>query len=274
MTLKYGIFCLLGLFIAVLLALKNYETWTGPVSGISVPEKGAPKKPGGKPETPPPQGERKDQDSIASYIAISEKNPFHPDRTEFPVLAQPEAAKEVKKAIVRPQVTLYGVTLAGDYQSASVSYPGRPIQKGEREVVNVKIGDRVGEYKLAKIAEDRIVLEAPEDGFEVLLYDGKAPKKRVYVRTESKPAAVTSAVPGTPEAPKPGGPTPAVVPARPAAPVTPERPAAAGVPGKPRTPIRPGIAEAPGSDSSGSTTPYPPGGSRTRRFNQRTSGGE
>ena len=41
MTLKYGIFCLLGLFIAVLLALKNYEMWTGPVS--AVPEKGAPK---------------------------------------------------------------------------------------------------------------------------------------------------------------------------------------------------------------------------------------
>ena len=274
MTLKYGVFCLLGLFIAVLLAFKIYETWTGPVS--AVPEKAAPKKPGGKPEIPPPQGERKDQDSIASYIAISEKNPFHPDRTEFPVLAQPEAAKEVKKAIVRPQVTLYGVALAGDYRSASVSYPGRPIQKGEREVVNVKIGDRVGEYKLAKIEEDRIFLEGSGDGFEVLLYDAKAPKKRVYARTESKPAAVTSAIPGTAEPSKPGGPTPtpAVVPAKPAAPVTPERPAAAGVPGKPRTPFRPGIAETPGSDPSTSTTPYPPGGSRTRRFNQRTSGGE
>jgi hypothetical protein len=271
MTLKYGVFCLLGLFIAVLLALKNYETWTGPVSAVA--EKAAPKKTGGRPEIPPPQGERKAEDSIASYIAISDKNPFHPDRTEFPIPV-PEAAKEVKKAIVRPQVTLYGVTLAGDYRSASVSYPGRPIQKGEREVVNVKIGDRVGEYKLAKIEEDRIFLEASEDGFEVLLYDPKAPKKRVYARTESKPAAVTSAVPGAPEPPKPAGPTPAVIPARPAAPVTPERPAAAGVPGKPRTPVRPGIAEAPGSDSSTSTTPYPLGSSRTRRFNQRTPGGE
>jgi hypothetical protein len=226
-----------------------------------------------KPENPPPQGERKAEDSIASYIAISEKNPFHPDRTEFPVLV-PEPAKELKKAIVRPQVTLYGVTLAGDYRSASVSYLGRPIQKGEREVVNVKIGDRVGEYKLAKIAEDRIFLEAPEDGFEVLLYDAKAPKKRVYARTDSKPAAVTSALPGTPEAPKPGGPAPAVAPAKPAAPATPERPAATSVPGRSRTSVRPGIAEAPGSNPSASTNPYSAAGSRTRRFNQSTPVGE
>ena len=273
MTLKYGVFCLLGLFIAVLLALKNYETWTGPVS--TVPEKAAPKKPGGKPETPAPQGERKDQDSIASYIAISEKNPFHPDRTEFPIPA-PEPAKEVKKAVVRPQVTLYGVTLAGDYRSASVSYLGRPIQKGEREVVNVKIGDRVGEYKLAKIEEDRIFLEGSGDGFEILLYDPKAPKKRVYVRTESKPATVTSAVPGAAEPPRPGGPapTPAVVPAKPVAPAPAERPAAAAVPGKPQTPVRPGIAVAPGTDPSATQPPYPAGGSRTRRFNQRAPGVE
>ena len=255
MTLKYGVFCLLGLFIAVLLALKNYETWTGPVS--AVPEKAVPKKTGVKPENPPPQGERKDQDSIASYIAIAEKNPFHPDRTEFPVLV-PEPAKELKKAIVRPQVTLYGVTLAGDYRSASVSYPGRPIQKGEREVVNVKIGDRVGEYKLAKIAEDRIVLEAPEDGFEVLLYDAKAPKKRVYAWTESKPAAMTSALPGSPEPPKPGGPAVAGVPEKPAAAGDTAKPAVAIVPDQPRRP-------------AATQTPSNP---RTRRFNQRTPVGE
>jgi hypothetical protein len=269
MTLKYGVFCLLALFIVVLLAIKNHETWTGPVS--AVPEKAAPKKSGVKPETLPPQKEQKDQDSIASYISVAEKNPFHPERTEFPVfLTLTEPPKEVKKAIVRPQVTLYGVTLAGDYRSASVSYPGRPLQKGEREAVNVKIGDRVGEYKLAKIAEDRIVLEGPEDGFEVLLYDAKAPKKRVYARTESKPAAVTSTLPGSPEPPKPGGPTAAVVPA----PAAPERPAAAAVPGRPRSSAPPGIAEAPASNPSASTTPYPPTGSRTRRFSPRTPGGE
>lgn len=274
MTLKYSVLCLLALLIGVLLAFKNYETWTSPIRAVS--EKAAPKKSGLKPESLPPQGNQKDPKatpSIASYISIAEKNPFHPERTEFPVLVQ-DPPKEVKKVIVRPQVTLYGVTLAGDYRSASISYPGRPLQKGERELVNVKIGDRVGEYKLAKIMEDRVVLEASEDGFEVLLYDAKAPKKRVYARTETKPAAVTSTLPGTPEPPKPGGPTPAVVPAMPAAPAAPERPAAAAVPGRPRASARPGIAEAPASNPSASTTPYPPTGSRTRRFSPMTPGGE
>ena len=265
MTLKYSVLCLLALLIGVLLAFKNYETWTSPIRAVS--EKAAPKKSGLKPETLPPQREQKDQDSIASYISIAEKNPFHPERTEFPVLAQPEAPKEVKKAIVRPQVALYGVTIAGDYRSASISYPGRPLQKGERELVNVKIGDRVGEYKLAKIMEDRVVLEASEDGFEVLLYDAKAPKKRVYARTETKPATVTSTLPGSPEPAKPGGPAAAVVPAGSAAP---------GVAGMPRTPARPGIGEAPTTNPSvPAATPTPaPSSHRTRRFDAKTPGGE
>ena len=268
MTLKYGVLCLLALLIGVLLAFKNYETWTAPIRAVS--EKVAPKKSSVKPESPPPQGNQKDPKaapSIASYISIAEKNPFHPDRTEFPVLAQPEAPKEVKKAIVRPQVTLYGVTIAGDYRSASISYPGRPLQKGERELVNVKIGDRVGEYKLAKIMEDRIGLETPEDGFEVLLYDAKTPKKRVYARTETKPAAVTSTLPGSPEPAKPGGPAPAVAPAGSAAP---------GVAGTPRTPARPGVGEAPVTNPTVPVaTPAPaPSSPRTRRFNAKTPGGE
>ena len=44
----------------------------------------------------------------------------------------------------------------------------------------LKIGDRIGEYKLAKILPDRIALEAMEDAFEVLLCDPAKPKKRIY----------------------------------------------------------------------------------------------
>ena len=246
MTLKYGVLCLFALLIAILLAFKNYEIWMMP---LDVPlEKAAPKKSSVKPEGSQPPGEQKDPKaapSIASYIFIAEKNPFHPDRKEFPVLTAAAPPAEVKKPVVRPQVTLFGVTISGDYRSASISYPGRPLQKGEREVSTIKIGDRVGEYKLAKILEDRIGLETPEDHFEVLLYDGKTPKKRVYVRTESSPPP---APPGTPPAPS----APGAEGARPTPPATAGAPVRGGVAGAP-TPVAP-------------VAPAPPTSPRTRRW--------
>lgn len=264
MTLRYSVLCLLALFIVVLLALKNYETWTAP---LSVPlEKVVSKKPILKPESTPALGDQKDgkaSPSIASYIFIAEKNPFHPDRKEFPIITE-TAKPEVKKPVVRPQVTLYGVTIAGDYRSASISYPGRSLQKGERETMTAKIGDRVGDYKLVKILSDRIGLETPEDSFEILLYDARTPKKRVYAKTENKPASVTStlpAPPAPPEAAKPG---------------VPSVPGAAGTPGGP---VRGAVASAPMPvPVTGTFGPGPaptPTTSRTRRwYGPRPPGGE
>ncbi len=144
------------------------------------------------------------------YTALVEKNIFSPDRKEFPLpvstIGSPMGS--IKKPPTRPQVVLYGVTLAGDYQSASIVQQGRPLKKGEREMVTLKVGDMVGEYKLTKILSDRILLEAEEDRFEILLYDVTKPKSRTAVRTETRPAAVTSAL---------TGPSPAE-PARPLAP--------------------------------------------------------
>jgi hypothetical protein len=177
MTLRYGLLCFLAAFIIVLLTAKNYEIWTSPFDGVR--ERGGLQTPGSKPEAPEPALSQKDEEekaSISSFVFVSEKNLFHPERKEFPIIS-PEPFKEVKKPVVRPQVTLYGVMIAGDNRSASISYP-RPLQKGEREILTARIGDRVGEYKIVKISEDRIELEASGDGFDVLLFDAKAPKKR------------------------------------------------------------------------------------------------
>ncbi|HSB04625.1 MAG TPA: hypothetical protein VLK23_05470 [Thermodesulfobacteriota bacterium] len=261
MALRYSVLCLLALFMIVLLTLKNYDTWTAPLS--IPPEKVVSKKSSVKPESPLAPGDQKDgkaAPSIASYILIAEKNPFHPDRKEFPILTE-IAKPEVKKPVVRPQVTLYGVTLVGDYRSASISYPGRPLQKGEREIVTVKIGDRVGEYKLAKILEDRIGLETPEDSFEVLLYDSRTPKRRVAVKTENKPASVTSTIPTPPAPPEAAKPAPPRAGETPGAPV---RGAIASAPVP--TPVTPAIGPGP------VPTPTTP---RTRRwYGPRPSGGE
>lgn len=171
------------------------------------------------------------------YTSLVEKNIFSSERKEFPIQVSP--AGSVKKSPTRPQVVLYGVTLAGDYRSASVVQPGRILRKGEREMLTLKVGDKIGEYQVTDILSDRITLETEEDNFEVILYDAAKPKTRTTIRTESKPATVTSALPGpapvepprsgapgvtTTEIPRPTAPPPMPSPERVA---TPPLPAAA-----------------------------------------------
>jgi hypothetical protein len=68
--------------------------------------------------------------------------------------------------------------------------------------MTLKLGGKIGEYRLAKIADDRITLEAAGDSFEVLLNDPKKAKTRVRVRagiqsSEVKPAQPAPASPPT-----------------------------------------------------------------------------
>jgi hypothetical protein len=194
MSLKYGILSILLFIIIFLLALKNYGIWNHTTDILS--ERGSAKKSDTKTESPSTIGSSKNPISIESYIFIAEKNIFSPERKEFPILATPSTmADPLKKPMARPQFILYGVMISDHYQSATIGNPGRPpLQKGEREMMTLKIGEQVGEYKLVKILSDRIVLAAPEDTIEVLLYDPKTPKKRGDIKTASKPAAITSAI--------------------------------------------------------------------------------
>jgi hypothetical protein len=269
MSLRYGVLCLLLVFVVLLLSLKNYETWTRPVKFI--PEKDATKKSGTKIEGSPSVVGQKEPTNIEAYILIAEKNIFSPERKEFPIIKPPTGGpggpmgpngQPVKPPPVRPKIILYGVTIQGQYQAASLANPGRPLQKGERETYTVKLGDRIGEYKLAKVSPDRISLEAEGDSFEVLLYDSTTPKKRMDVRTEIKPAAVTSTQP-TPAAPVPGSipagslpipaGTPKAVPPGGTIVPTPQQP-------QPPTPTTPTYSR-PGRTR---TTPNPPAGAPTQ----------
>ena len=240
MSLRYGVFCLLLCFVVLLLAVKNYELWTQPVEGLL--EEGGTKRGEPKTEGSPIMGSPKDTTSIASYIIISEKNIFNPERKEFSVTALDQL-----KPMGRPQIILYGVTIKEDYQSATIVNLGRPLRKGEREMITIKIGDRVGDYKLSKILPDRIMMETGEDSYEVLLYDSSVPKKRTYVRTESKPPQVTTTAP----APKPP-PAPAPV------------PRAAGAP-RPVEPPRERVIEPPLPRPVSPPPPSLPGTYRERR---------
>jgi len=196
MSLRYAVFCLLLCFVVVLLALKNVEVWTQPIEGVL--QEGGPKKGETRVEGPFTLGTQRETTSIASFILVSEKNIFNPERKEFSLTNLDQS-----KPMTRPQIILYGVTLAKDYQSASIVNPGRPLRKGEREMMTLKIGDRVGEYKLTGVLPDRITMEAGEDSFEVLLYDSNMPKRRTAAKTESRPAEITSTAPAPVPAPVP-----------------------------------------------------------------------
>ncbi len=198
MSLRYGVFCLLLCFFVLLLTLKNIELWTRPIAGS--PEEGEIKKAETKAEGSPTPGSQRTAMPIASYIFVADKNIFSPERKEFSITG---TGLDQSKPMTRPQITLYGVTISRDYQSATIVNPGRPLRKGEREMMTLTIGDRVGEYKLAKILPDRITMEAGEDSFEVLLFDSTMPKKRTITRTESKPAEITSTSPAPASAPAP-----------------------------------------------------------------------
>ena len=189
----------------LLIAIKNYEIWNHstellPDTGI-LPEKSETKN-----ENPPIMASIKEPMAIQSYNLISEKNIFSPERKDFPIVPI-----EQTKTNVRPQVILYGVAITEDYQSASIVNPGRPLRKGERETMTLKVGEKIGECKLAKVLPDRIAMESNGDTFEVLLYDSRSPKKRMEVKTEVRPPTVTitqpaPAPPPGAEAPKPPSP--------------------------------------------------------------------
>jgi hypothetical protein len=137
-SLKYGVLNLLVLSIIILLVSKTYRTWTEPAEKLG---KEAARQPVVKAENPQTVEGKKEPSNISSNKIMSERNIFSPERKDFPIQTGP-----VKKPVIRPQIILYGITIAGEYQSASISNPGRPLKKGEREVMTLKIGDRIGEY--------------------------------------------------------------------------------------------------------------------------------
>jgi hypothetical protein len=192
MSLRYGVVCLLLLFGIVILSSKNYDRWMLPVKAAD--EKEIVKKSGTTIESSPLFVGQKEKATVGSYLLLAEKNIFHPERKDFPIFS-PSIGDLSKKPVARPQIVLYGVILNGDYQSASIANPGRPMQRGEREINTLRVGDRIGDYQLVQILPDRIMLEGPEDKFEVLLYDSKIQKKRTYVKTEVRPATITSSLP-------------------------------------------------------------------------------
>jgi hypothetical protein len=199
MSLKYGLLNFLLLCMGLSLALINYEVWTQPMEPTRGNEEAT--RSGNKPEPVLISEKGNDSPAVNSYLSIAEKNIFSPERMDFPTTT---AMVQTKKPMARPQIVLYGVAIVGDYQSATVVNPGRVLRKEERESMTLKIGEKIGEYKLAKILPDRITMEATGDSFDVLLYDPKVPKKRAQTQIADAKTGQPSPVATGAEIQKPG----------------------------------------------------------------------
>lgn len=183
----------------ILIFLSILESNGNPIFAQVTPDKEAMKKSEEKIETQPAPGGQKGLTPVGSNIFIAEKNIFNPERKDFPVQAG-------LKPVARPQIILYGVTIAGDYQAASIVNPGRSLHKGERETITLRAGEQIGGYKLARVSPDRILLEGAGDSFEVLLYDSTKMKQRIDAKTENRPTTVTNPFGLPSEGPKPAQP--------------------------------------------------------------------
>ena len=193
--LKLLVLLLILIFLAVLVSADRSAF------AQAVPDKETTKKSGeGNEALPAAQSQRESGPRSAS--SISERNIFSPERRDFPFLGA-----EGKKPTVRPKIVLYGVTIAGDYQAASIVNPGRPLQKGERETITLRMGEQIAGYKLAKVLSDRITMEAAGDSFEVLLYDAREAKRRTDAKTDNSPTAVTNPFVVPAQTPMPSTPT-------------------------------------------------------------------
>jgi len=185
MAKKYSLINLLLVLIIAFLVNENYRERTAP------PPAGrgaaASKQKSGEPVSYSSAREKEKPDP-AVFRSVSEKNIFSSNRKEFPVPLTPEPTK--KSPLVRPNVQLFGVAIGEEFHAALITNPTRRTDKGERETMTVKEGQRVGEYSVAKILPDRITLELSGDSFDVLLYDPTKPKKRpAVVSTTSPPPA-------------------------------------------------------------------------------------
>jgi hypothetical protein len=256
MSSKYGIFCIPLFFVVLILGYENYEIWSSPPAMSPRKEMGR-KKREVKPDSPVSSAAPRETAPRDAFNVVAEKNVFSPERKEFSAAA----AAAMAKPVARPQITLYGVAIADHYETASIINPGRPLHKGERETKTLKVGDMVGEYKLTRIMSDRIVMEAGEDSFEVLLHDPRAPKRRLEIKTPTKPAAVistipTAAPPGAAQPASPGAAAPAAPPVSTPRPATPlPRPRTLGTLPQGAVSQPPGFSTAPGA--SPSTVPDP-----------------
>jgi hypothetical protein len=136
------------------------------------------------------------------YKDVVEKCLFSPDRCEFiPEVSEsePEVAPE---KIPGRKIVLYGVVMMKGTAMALVSNP--EIKTGDPPEIWVKAGDHLGDFNVASIQKESILLADGNKHYKIMLYDQSRLKQRSAVAKTGSPTVVTT--PPTPKrnhSPKP-----------------------------------------------------------------------
>ena len=159
------------------------EIQTGKSSAKPLPGKGIMER------TMPPE---------STYGIVVDKNLFSSNRLE----SIPEKLKPGPLEISEKVIFLYGVVLTGDRNMALISNPESGPEAGKSRAKNkwVKVGDTMGQFNVADIKKDRIILADGADTREILLYDKNKPARKIIVPEKS--AAPTVGTTGTAAATK------------------------------------------------------------------------
>ena len=166
----------------------------------------------------------------AAYNVVVGKNLFAPQRTEIkPEETKPkpnvkatqapkeDPLKEKKVEASLKSIIVYGVVVSDDYQGALVTdvkktpapVKGTTLRRGSRTraravkspptqgrgakgVKWVQIGDELGDFEVAGIMKDRIILKSGSKSYDLLVYDKDKPKIRKAVVARAKPTVIST----------------------------------------------------------------------------------
>ena len=135
----------------------------------------------------------------STYGIVAEKNLFSSNRSEFiPEKPKPgPGAEPGPLKISEKMIFLYGVVLMGDNKQALISNPETEPQAGKKPARDkwVKVGDTMGQFNVADIKKDKIILADGANTHEILLYDKNKPARKIIV--PEKPAAPKAGTTGS-----------------------------------------------------------------------------
>jgi hypothetical protein len=159
----------------------------------------------GKSSEKPPPGKRVMERAMppeSTYGIVADKNLFSPKRSE----SIPVELKAGPLKISEKMIFLYGVVLAGDSNKALISNPESGPEAGKSRAKDkwVKVGDTMGNFSVAEIRKDRIILTEGASTHEILLYDKNKPARQTTVVEKSAAPAVVATGPAAAAATKPG----------------------------------------------------------------------
>jgi hypothetical protein len=127
-----------------------------------------------------------------SFRAVVDKNLFSP-RREWREPQKQEVEPEPEPVIPQlnvpgKKIILHGVVVTEGYHRALVNNP----TPGEKDIMWVKVGDLVGDFKVSEIREDRIIVAEGAKRYEVLLYDKDKPRNQGFATVDPGPTVVST----------------------------------------------------------------------------------